>query len=320
MVSGVVDPRSLGVSTYVERLAAALGELGIDYRPVCRPAGSGPAHFHLANSTRSILPHAVRRRGPFLLTVHDILPRARVLQPAQRAIVLLLCTRRGARLIVHSRHAAELLIRSAPISAGRIEIVPHPAAPAPACERSAARAALGLDLDGPPLFVLPGVLKPAKLVAEALSAAEPLLRSGRARLVLAGRVADEPLAAAAAATGAVVLRDPGRAEYERAIAAADVVLCVRADSVGESSGPLLEAIGSGRPSLVTAVGSGPEVAGASARVVEPSVAGIRAGLEALLDDGERAERAGEARRLASELTWTAAGRSHAELLTEVGGV
>ena len=62
------------------------------------------------------------------------------------------------------------------------------------------------------------------------------------------------------------------------------------------------------------------MAGASARVVEPSVAGIRAGLEALLDDGERAERAGEARRLASELTWAAAARRHAGLLAEVGDV
>ncbi len=262
----------------------------------------------------------MRRRGPFLLTVHDILPRSRVLRPAQRAIVLPLCTRREARLIVHSHHAAELLVRSAGISPGRIEIVPHPAAPAPACDRSVARAALGLDLDGPPLFVLPGVLKPAKLVAETLSAAHPLLHSGRARLLLAGRVADERLAAAAAAAGAVVLRDPDSTEYESAIAAADAILCVRADSVGESSGPLLEAIGSGRPSLVTAVGSGPEVAGASARVVEGSVGGIRAGLQALLDDGERAQRAGLARLLASELTWTAAARRHAQLLAEVGDV
>jgi glycosyltransferase involved in cell wall biosynthesis len=98
------------------------------------------------------------------------------------------------------------------------------------------------------------------------------------------------------------------------------VLCVRADTAGESNGPLLDAIGAGRASLVTDVGSGPEVAGDGARVVAPTVGAIRAGIEALLDGDERRARAAAALRRAAELTWAASARRHVELLEELGNV
>jgi glycosyltransferase involved in cell wall biosynthesis len=168
--------------------------------------------------------------------------------------------------------------------------------------------------------VLPGTLKRAKLVRETLLAAAPLLAHGRARLLLAGSGADDALAAEVERSGALLLRAPDEATYERAIVAADAVICVRSDSVGESNGPLLDAIGAWRPSLVTAVGSGPEIAGDSAVVVGAGSRGIRAGLEALLDGDERRERAARSRELAGRLTWDAAARAHHELLKELGCV
>jgi glycosyltransferase involved in cell wall biosynthesis len=319
MIAAVHDPRSLGVHRYVERLAGALAELAIDYRPVSRPCRGTTSHFHLANSTRAVVAHAARQRQPFLLTVHDVVPRAAVLRPAHRAVVVPLCVSRASLVVVHSRHAAELLMRTSAVPARRVVIVAFPATRPRSDDRSAARTALRLEPDGPPLFVLPGVLKAAKLVAETLRAATPLLASGRARLLLAGHVVDERVVSAAEAAGAVVLRDPPGAAYEHAIVAADAVLCMRAASVGETNAPLLDAIGAGRASLVTAVGSAPEVAGDSARVVAASVAGIRRGLEALLDEGERGARAAAACQRARQLTWSAAARRHAELLAEVGG-
>lgn len=317
IVAAVSDPASAGVRRYVERLAAALAAAGVDYRPVTRPLPGRVAHVHLANSTRAVLPAVALRREPFLVTVHDVLPRARVLRPLQRALVLPLCVARAARIVVHSEHAADLLAGGGAVARDRILVLPHPASPAPGLDRAAARTLLGLGAGGPPLFVLPGVLKGAKLVAETLAAAAPLLAAGRARLLLAGHVADETLAAQAAAAGAVVVRDPDDAAYAAAIAAADAVLCLRADSVGESNGPLLDAIGAGRPSLVTGVGSAPETAGAAAHVVPAHATGIRAGLEALLDDDRRDVLAAAACERAADLTWAAAGRRHADLLREV---
>jgi glycosyltransferase involved in cell wall biosynthesis len=320
VIAAVHDPGSIGVRRYVERLSAAMAELAVDYQPTSRPHGDELAHFHMANSTRAVLPHIARHGRPFLLTVHDVVPRTAALRPLHRALVVPLCVHRAARVIVHTRHAAELLARTAAVADARVTVVPHPAPRPRSTDRAAARAALGLECDGPPLFVLPGVLKRAKLVCETLTAAGPLLAAGRARLLLAGRVVDERVAAEAARAGAVVLRDPGADAYEHAIVAADAILCVRADSVGESSGPLLDAIGAGRPSIVAAVGAAPEIAGESARVVAPTAAGIRDGIEALLDDGERSSRALAASRRAGELTWAAAAGRHVELLEEVAGV
>ena len=317
MIVAVHDPRSVGVATYVQRLGAAMGSLGVDYRLASSASADAVAHFHLANSTRSVLLPAARHRGPFLATVHDVVPRARSLRPLQRAVVAPLCFGRAARVVVHSQHAAEMLAGLGAVDRRRVEIVPHPA-PVPASVNAHdARVGLGLDPDGPPLFVLPGVLKAAKLVREVLWAAEPLLSCGRARLLLAGRVGDQSLAREAEAIGARVLPNPGPKAYEEAIVAADAVICVRAATVGESNGPLLDAIGAGRPSLVSTVGSGPELAGSSARIVDPTARTIRAGLEALLDVGEREARAADARRRAAGLTWEAAARRHRELLEEI---
>lgn len=317
LVGAVSDPASLGVRRYVERLAAALEDQGVAYVPVTRPLPSAVPHFHLANSTRAVLPHAAWCRRPALVTVHDVVPRAAALRPLHRAAVVPLCVARAACVVVHSGHAADLLAAGSRIGRDRIVVIPHPATQAPDLAPGAARSALGLAPSGAPLFVLPGVLKGAKLVRETITAAAPLLAAGHLRLLLAGPVADASLMAAATAAGAHVLPDPGDADYAAAIAAADVVLCLRATSVGESNGPLLDAIGAGRPSIVTAVGSAPEVAGGAARVVTADAGGISAGLTTLLDDDVRARLAAAARARAATLTWADAARRYAGLLEDI---
>lgn len=317
MIAAIHDPASIGVSGYVARLAAALEPLGVDYRPYRHPVPAAPCHFHLANSTRRVIPWIAVARRRFLLTVHDVLPRAIGLRPLQRAVVLPLCARRASRIVVHSQHAADLLLASGRVDSRRIVIVPL-AAPVPADpDRARACEALGIAPEGPPLCVLPGTLKSAKLVDATLVAAAPLIAAGRMRLLLAGAVADETLPARAAAVGATLIRQPDTRGYESAIVAADVVLALRADSVGESNGPLLDAIGAGRPSLVTGVGSAREIAGDAAWVVAGDPAGIAAGLEALLDPSERTDRAAAAAARARALTWDAAARAHAMLLGEL---
>ena len=116
----------------------------------------------------------------------------------------------------------------------------------------------------------------------------------------------------------MLLRSPDAETYQRAIVAADVVLCARADSVGESNGPLLDAIGAGRPSLVTDVGSASELAGESAVVVTPTLRGIRDGIDALLDTDERRRRAASARSLAREFSAERVAAQHAAVFTSLG--
>jgi glycosyltransferase involved in cell wall biosynthesis len=166
------------------------------------------------------------------------------------------------------------------------------------------------------IAVVPGVIKPAKLVGEALTAASD---APGWRIALAGRIGDRGAAESARAHEALVLPDPDDSDYERAIVAADCVLCLRSGSVGETNGPLLDALGAGRAILATQTGSIPEVAGDAVSYCADTERAIRAGLVALSDPRTRAELEAAAARTASGLTWKASAAAHAALFREVLG-
>ncbi len=313
-IAAVRAESSVGVSTYVDELAHALASAGVTYRPSRTPIPGHTVHFHLANSSRSPLWRAPVLRDAFAVTVHDVLPRTRALLPLyHRALPLL--ARRASVTIVHSRFAAGLLVGFG-VVARRLEVVPHLAPRRASLDRSSARAALGWD-DDRPVFVLPGVLKATKLVHEVLEAASPLVRAGRLRLALVGPTRLRALEARAQGAGASLVAAPSTADYREAIIAADAVIVLRADSVGETNGPLLDALAASRPVLATRTGSIPELAGDAARFCEATVHGIRAGLAALCDPGERSARGREAARVARAYRPETVARAHAELLTEV---
>jgi glycosyltransferase involved in cell wall biosynthesis len=91
------------------------------------------------------------------------------------------------------------------------------------------------------------------------------------------------------------------------------VLVLRCRSVGESNGPLLDAIGAGRAVVASAVGSIPEVAAGCARLV-PAGGDLAAAFEELLSADARAGLEARAAARAEELTWAASAARHAELL------
>jgi glycosyltransferase involved in cell wall biosynthesis len=316
-VVGIRAESSIGVARYCERLAAALQASGVEYVLADRPRRGVPGHWHLANSSRSAAWQAAGRRTPFLVTVHDVVPRTTALLPLYRLVVFPV-VRQAAAVIVHSRYAADLLMAHARVSPERISILPHPAASPTATNRAAARRALGWP-DDALVAVLPGVIKPAKLVREAVAAAAPLLQVGRWRLALAGHVHDPAAAREAREVGAWVLPSPDAETYERAIVAADAVLVLRSASVGETNGPLLDAIGAGRAVLATATGSIPEAAGGAAILCAPDADAIRRGLERLTDPEERSERERLAAARGAELTWDVSAEAHVRLYAEVFG-
>lgn len=312
-VAGVRSATSIGVARYCDRLARALGDLGVEYT-LAEQARGRDVHFHLANSSRRCIPQAVRGEG-FVVTLHDVAPRTRALAPFYRGVVYPHVVGRSAATIVHSRFAADMLL-AVGARPRRLEVIAHPATRPEPLDQAGARVSLGLPPDGL-VAVLPGVVKRAKLVREAVLA----LRSGPVgrewTLVLAGPVQETRAAGEARRAGAVVIDHPDDRRYQAAIVAADVVLCLRSRSVGETNGPLLDALGAGRPVLATATGSIPEIAGDAARYASPTAAGIAGGLEALADDSERRERSRSARERAEGLTWEASAAAHAELFAEV---
>ena len=307
----MLNARSIGIARYAAALGDALVRHGISYDLANRHTG-GPAHFHLANSSRALLRRERRPGAPFVVTVHDVTPRTPTLRPLYRALAYPQVARYAAAAIVHTTLAADMLVREAGRPT-RLEVIPHPAPRPRVTDRVAARRALGWP-EGELIAVLPGVLKSVKLVAESLVAV------GKApgwRLALAGRFADRGLARAARAADALVLPMPDDRDYERSLVAADAVLCLRTGSVGETNGPLLDALGAGRAVLATAGGTTREVAGGAARYCEATVSSIRDGLVELTDAAARAQLECLSAERSAALTWESSAGAHALLFREV---
>ena len=191
-------------------------------------------------------------------------------------------------------------------------VIPHPVLVSGDTDRLRARTALRWPRQGR-IAVLPGVVKPAKMVEEALTACS---RTGW-QLVLAGAVTTE-CATSAQSRGVIVLDRPSDSDYLLALAAADLVLVLRADSVGETNGPLLDAIGAGRALLATTVGSAPELAQGAGLFVEPTEEAIAIALCAMTQREQEKLEAG-ARQLALRYLKADWARAHARLFTEVWG-
>ena len=248
----VVPPSSLGPRRAAGILHRGLVADGVDARLADRPSGPH-ANVHLANSSRSLLLPLARRRG-CLVTLHDVLPRHPRVRPVLLPVLRRVLPRH--RILVHSRHAADVL-RAHGIDQD-VGIVPMVMPVEPPVDRAAARHQLLAGSSGP-LLVLAGVLKAAKGVAEVVAVARDV---PDARIVFVGRVADRPTARALADRPAnvTVIEQADDATFSRALAAADAVLLPRSDSVGETSGPLVMAHLLGTPVAMLDAGSAPEYA------------------------------------------------------------
>jgi hypothetical protein len=123
------------------RLAEALTSEQIDYRLGARASGDELAHFHLANSSRALLRRGPRHGAPFVVTVHDVVPRTRALFPLYRALVYPQLSHQAGAVVVHTAFAADMLVREAGRRPVRLELIPHPARRPRDTDRLAARRA-----------------------------------------------------------------------------------------------------------------------------------------------------------------------------------
>ncbi len=160
-------------------------------------------------------------------------------------------------VIVHSRFM-EREIRAANYT-GPLAVIPHGAWVEPV-DGDPYRAKLGLPPETP-LFGAFGYLKPYKRIAEALRAFRKLVKEvPDAKFILVGEphpefpverlIANLRLERSVRVIGFAPLAD-----FAGYMAACDVVLNLRYPTVGESSGSLLRALGSGRAVLVSDIGS-----------------------------------------------------------------
>jgi len=160
-------------------------------------------------------------------------------------------------VIVHSRFMEEE-VRSANYT-GPLAVIPHGAwvdwvEPAPY------RGKLGID-PGAPLFGAFGYLKPYKRIAEALRSFRRVVKEvPEAKMILVGEPHPEFPVQQLITTlrlerNVRVLGFTPLDDFAGYMAACDVVLNLRFPTVGESSGSLLRALGSGRAVIVSDIGS-----------------------------------------------------------------
>jgi glycosyltransferase involved in cell wall biosynthesis len=190
------------------------------------------------------------------VTLHDVVSRDSRVRKALSPVLLRILRRH--RVVVHSRHAANLLRESGfddPVGVVPLfHSVEQPAEDACLAER--ARLLHGHDSS---VLVLAGRLTAAKAVDELIRAAGS---ASDISLVLLGTVADPPTAKAlkSAPDNVTLVEDPDDSKFALVLAAADAVLLPRRNSVGETSGPLVIAHALGTPVAMTDSGSGPEYA------------------------------------------------------------
>lgn len=250
-----VPPSSLGPRRAASHLAEALAADGFTVRLVDHPGRDGRVNAHLSNSSRSLLLPLAARRG-CLVTLHDVVPRDSRARKALTPIVLRVLRRH--RVVVHSRHAADLLRANG--FDGPVGVVPLrlPVEPPPEDVRVAEHARL-LGGRGGNLLAVAGQLRAAKGADELIRGAGTLPDSG---FVLLGTVADSATASALkdAPDNVTLVENPDDPTFSLVLAAADAVLLPRRGSVGETSGPLVMAHALGTPVGLLDSGSAPEYA------------------------------------------------------------
>lgn len=256
MILQIAAPsRSVGPRRAASHLVDVLVADGLRARLVDRPIRDGRVNAHLSNSSRSLLLPLARRRG-CLVTLHDVVPRGSRVRTVLSPIVLRIL--RGHRVVVHSRHAADLLRANGfgdPVGVVPLfHSVEQPAEAARLTERSHL---LG-GRDGN-LLLLAGRLRAVKRVDELIRAAGCVPDTS---LVLLGRVVDASTARAlrSAPDNVILVENPDDSMFSLVLAAADAVLLPRRRSVGETSGPLVMAHALGTPVAMADSGSGPEYA------------------------------------------------------------
>jgi glycosyltransferase involved in cell wall biosynthesis len=254
-----------GVRRYAEELRDGLATHSVSAEVVAQPGPPGSLnHYHLANSTREVLKWVALREAPSVLTVHDVLPRQRLL----RAVLPRPQGRLAGRhhVIVHAGCTADLL--RAHGFTGEATVIPMGAPELELDEHAVARLRQELSPDGRPIVTMAGVSKTAKGSLELLDAARA---NPELRFVFVGELADSRTRRAVAeapsnVTHAGVPDDDG---FMLHLAASDVLACFRREWLGEASLTVTQAHAVGTPVAGFRSGFLPEYVGEHDRLYDP---------------------------------------------------
>lgn len=257
-------PASAGIWRAADQMASAVRLAGRPADVVDR-AATERNHFHLGNSTRGLVLPMARHVGS-VVTVHDAIPRnpwvRRTLSPLQARFL------RRFHVVTHSRHAADLLTAAG--WRGEATIVPSllPIGEIDPTAVETWRSSWAAD-EYRLTLVSAGEVRASKGVIEIVDAARHF---PDVLVVLLGRITDPAMRNVVdeAPRNVVHAEAPDDDAFAAAIAAGDALLSVRRESVGETSGPVVQAHRLHRPVVGLSTGSLPETCGPGDLLLPPT--------------------------------------------------
>lgn len=277
----IAPSSSTGIRHFTEELAGALNSLNLDVVVSEHKMRDRACHFHLGNSTRSLLPSIFSVRESALVTLHDVIPRNVALSRIFAKPVARLLKRHS--VVVHGEYSRTLL-RSLGCR-NDIHVIHLGAQIREYDQEELAKTRREISSTAEFIFVIAGILKSQKGVGDIFSAAN-LFPS--ILFLFLGKLADSKTRAlfSSAPSNVLHIPSPPYEDFLRLIAASDVLLNFRRRSVGEASGPTVQAHAVGTKVAGYDVGTFAEYCGDYDFVFPPDVP-VSAALQSVLQQKQK---------------------------------
>jgi glycosyltransferase involved in cell wall biosynthesis len=243
----ISSKKSIGIWNYSTSLAHGFAEIGVsselldatlpDFEP------EAIVHFQFGNSTRNLLP-LMKTCSGYVVTVHDVIPRNRLVRPILACYQHNLIRPRAALCIVHSRCAKVMLAKQG-YREEKIAVIGHGAEKRMPAAKTVQTIKFELQLDENMLTLcFAGVIKKEKGFWDFFAAIEDY---PDVMFIFVGNTGDSRIQAALTETPANVKWVPAAndEQFDAIIAASDFLVNFRKESVGETSGPVVKALAAG---------------------------------------------------------------------------
>ncbi len=314
----IINERSKGILYYLENLKKELDnsdEISVSIENYSKVsfATCDIIHFHFSNSTRNVL-FAVPffRSKVKVCTVHDVIPRTKKIPLLLTKFIYKYLNLFIDSFIVHSEFAKKILLEVAPIiPQNKVSVIPHGCTVLDDYNVCKLREKYGFS-ETDVILLMAGFIKKIKGQLEVIKIFREL-NLNNVKLIIVGKLADKESEIELQNLHDENIHYFGFVGNEKLldfIKLSDVLINYRLESVGESSGPMLIAIGAGKPIICSNVGSFPEVI-KDAGLVVGSKEYLKENIFKFCTDNNLRERLqGNVKRLRENYSWTNIARRH----------
>ncbi|AKB38788.1 Glycosyltransferase [Methanosarcina siciliae C2J] len=324
-IQHVTNKDSIGILSCVENLTRQLNDSGVDvdiknWKNINYFTKYDISHFHVSNSTRAILLTLPFFRSRFkVITVHDIIPRNKKIPIFAIKLMYIYMNVFANHFIVHSKFAKKLLLETAPfIHSNKIVVIPLGCNIVNHINTNALRYKYGYSMDST-IFSMVGYIKKSKGQIDVIEAFEKINHSS-IKLLVIGKILDEESKNKIENLNCDTVEYLGFLDDQKLfdyMELSDCLISYRFESVGESSGPMLIAIGMAKPILCSNCGSFPEIVENSGIVVN-NLFDLKEAITKLSDRNVRSKIIEFAKTHRDKYSWKSVSLEHMNLYDKMG--